>query len=399
MTELSALGALAARSSWPDDYLTRNLAEVSRFIDETTRLEAVRDRDYDGLESDLRAVARWRSWTWKGAQRTTFGNRSRDEVLALRDQAKANLDAFIAASDADLAPLLHDALQTPIAAYEVLKAKAGRLDFLDLLIKARDLIRGNPAVRRELQRCFSHFFVDEFQDTDPLQAEILLLLAADDPEKRTGARSAQSPASSFWSAIRSNPSIGSGAPMWLSTRRSRIDFFVLGRRCCTSPQASALRPRSSLLNLAFAPAMAAIPDGGQAAYVPLEPPKVRDPRTADCDRSAGSEALWRLWQSRRFGTSIHQSLKRSERSSLGWSMTVVGRSRKMANAILIRPHHVAIVFRRFPNFGADITRAYVRALEVATHSSRSCRWALLHDREESSRFETRLRQSNGPTMS
>ena len=66
---------------------------------------------------------------------------SRDEVLALRDQAKANLDAFIAASDADLAPLLHDALQAPIKAYELLKTKAGRLDFLDLLIKTRDLIR------------------------------------------------------------------------------------------------------------------------------------------------------------------------------------------------------------------------------------------------------------------
>ena len=114
MTELSELGSLAPRSSWPGDYLTRNLAEISRFVDETTRLEAVRDRDYDGLESDLRAVARWRSWTWKGAPKTTFGNRSRDEVLALRDQAKANLDAFIEASDADLAPLLHDALQTPI---------------------------------------------------------------------------------------------------------------------------------------------------------------------------------------------------------------------------------------------------------------------------------------------
>ncbi len=180
LTEFSVLGELAARSSWPDDYLTRNLAEISRFI-ETTRLEAVCDRDYDGLESDLRAVARWRSWTWKGAQRTTFGNRSRDEVLALRDQAKANLDAFMEASDADLAPLLHEALQTSIAAYEVLTAKAGRLDFLDLLIKARDLIRDNPAVRGELQRRLSHFFVDEFQDTDPLQAEILLLLAADDP--------------------------------------------------------------------------------------------------------------------------------------------------------------------------------------------------------------------------
>ena len=67
--------------------------------------------------------------------------------------------------------------------YELLKAKAGRLDFLDLLIKVRDLIRDHASVRGELQQRFTHFFVDEFQDTDPLQAEILLLLAADDPRE------------------------------------------------------------------------------------------------------------------------------------------------------------------------------------------------------------------------
>ena len=100
----------------------------------------VRGRDYDGVEATLRGLSRHKNWRRKGAQRTTFGALSRDEVLARRDQAKADLDAFIAASDADLAPLLHQALQAPIADYEVLKAKAGRLDFLDLLIKARDLL-------------------------------------------------------------------------------------------------------------------------------------------------------------------------------------------------------------------------------------------------------------------
>src|SRR5206468_3690402 len=35
--------------------------------------------------------------------------------------------------------------------------------------------------RRYFQERFSHIFVDEFQDTDPLQAAILLLLAASDP--------------------------------------------------------------------------------------------------------------------------------------------------------------------------------------------------------------------------
>ena len=36
-------------------------------------------------------------------------------------------------------------------------------------------------MRGDFQQRFTHIFVDEFQDTDPLQAEILLLLAADDP--------------------------------------------------------------------------------------------------------------------------------------------------------------------------------------------------------------------------
>ncbi|MBZ0149796.1 MAG: UvrD-helicase domain-containing protein, partial [Pseudorhodoplanes sp.] len=178
--ELRQLGALAPLSSWANDRLAMNLSEMARFVQEATRLESVSGRDYDGLEAELRGFSRWRSWGWKGAQRTTFGALSRDEVLSRRDQLKANLDAFIAATDADLAPLLQDALKPAVAGYESLKTKLGRLDFLDLLLKTRDLIRDDAAVRRDLQARFSHFFVDEFQDTDPLQAEILILLAADD---------------------------------------------------------------------------------------------------------------------------------------------------------------------------------------------------------------------------
>ena len=67
--------------------------------------------------------------------------------------------------------------------YEELKARGGSLDFLDLLLKARDLVKSNEVVRRGFQKRFTHIFVDEFQDTDPLQAEILLLLAAADPSE------------------------------------------------------------------------------------------------------------------------------------------------------------------------------------------------------------------------
>ncbi len=171
MQTLAEVGELRRGSSWLEDPLARNLAEIARFVREATRLEAVRGRDYDGLEAELRELARnrqrFKGWNYKGSPKTTFGDLVRADVLARRDGVRANLEAFIAASDADLAPLLHEALQEAIADYELLKSKSGSLDFLDLLIKARDLMRDNEEVRLDLQARFAHFFVDEFQDTDP----------------------------------------------------------------------------------------------------------------------------------------------------------------------------------------------------------------------------------------
>jgi ATP-dependent helicase/nuclease subunit A len=55
---------------------------------------------------------------------------------------------------------------------------SGHLVFHDLLVLARNLVRDNPAARAELHRRFTHVLIDEFQDTDPLQAELALYLAA-----------------------------------------------------------------------------------------------------------------------------------------------------------------------------------------------------------------------------
>jgi ATP-dependent helicase/nuclease subunit A len=59
------------------------------------------------------------------------------------------------------------------------RRKSGRLDFQDLLLLTARLLRGNEDARRELGRRYRHLLVDEFQDTDPLQAEIMLLLASE----------------------------------------------------------------------------------------------------------------------------------------------------------------------------------------------------------------------------
>ena len=54
------------------------------------------------------------------------------------------------------------------------------LNYGDLLILTARVLRENAAVRDALQQKYRFLFVDEFQDTDPIQAEIVFLLAADE---------------------------------------------------------------------------------------------------------------------------------------------------------------------------------------------------------------------------
>ena len=60
----------------------------------------------------------------------------------------------------------------------------GRLDFTDLLGQLRDLLVRDLAARRSLQERFGYLLVDEFQDTDPLQAESVVLLCEREPMAR-----------------------------------------------------------------------------------------------------------------------------------------------------------------------------------------------------------------------
>jgi ATP-dependent helicase/nuclease subunit A len=54
----------------------------------------------------------------------------------------------------------------------------GRLEFHDLLVLARDVLHHRPDVRLAVRAELDHLLVDEFQDTDPLQVEIAVALAA-----------------------------------------------------------------------------------------------------------------------------------------------------------------------------------------------------------------------------
>jgi CRISPR-associated exonuclease Cas4 len=67
-----------------------------------------------------------------------------------------------------------------ISEYEAFKLRAAVLDFDDLLFTCRDVLHAYPLVRKAAAERYSRILVDEFQDTDPVQAEIIFLLTTEE---------------------------------------------------------------------------------------------------------------------------------------------------------------------------------------------------------------------------
>jgi ATP-dependent helicase/nuclease subunit A len=83
-----------------------------------------------------------------------------------------------------LHPLAIRILNPAVEAAVRARRDQGLLAYEDLLLLTRDLLRDRLAVRRYFRERLSHLLVDEFQDTDPLQAELLLLLTASASDAR-----------------------------------------------------------------------------------------------------------------------------------------------------------------------------------------------------------------------
>ena len=115
---------------------------------------------------------------WKDAAASADLSKSVGEAWFERTQ-----DLHEAAKEAleDLRPLIADMLMTGlmdsardcIATFQRAKLEAALLDPDDLLQDAVRLLREAPEVRDELAARYRHVLVDEFQDTDPIQAEII----------------------------------------------------------------------------------------------------------------------------------------------------------------------------------------------------------------------------------
>ena len=364
MRELAALGDHAAAGN-ADDWFVKSLTALGRFVDEQRRWEAVRGRDHDALEAALIVCAGEKHWKWTGF-RSAPPDFPKAELLERRTRLRARLEAFVEAVGADLAPKLRDALWNVVEAYEELKRRAGCLDFIDLLLRSRDLVRDDAAVRSELQTRFTHLFVDEFQDTDPLQVELLLLLASADP------------AECDWRRVRPVPGkfflVGDPKQSIYRFRRADVALYEQVKRQLIAAGAAPVHLTVSFravpaiqeaVNAAFAPRLRG-QSASQAEYVALErhregvdgqPALVVLPVPAPYG-DYGTIVDWRIEES--LPDAVAAFTEWLVRQS-GWTVT---ERDAPTMRVPIQPRHVCVLFRRFRTFGTDMTRAYVRALEA-----------------------------------
>ncbi len=375
LLKIAEVGELAEQAKRASDYLARGLEAFRDLANEITVREAITGhRDYDGLEAELRdfSVPRygrrsWGAWRWKGGGQSYGDGLPREEVLAQRDELQKAFEEFLRDTDAELAALLQEELWPVVLEREALKNKMGGLDFVDLLLCARDLLVGDARVRADLQKRISHIFVDEFQDTDPLQAEIMLLLSADDPGEADFEKVRPLAGKLFV--------VGDPKQSIYRFRRADVVFYERVKQQLVASGGELLHLTSSfrsvpaiqaVVNASFEPVMQGAEDGSQAKYVALtefrdsygEQPAVVALPVPDPYGRGKTLAKYAVEQSYpdAVGAFVHWLVTES-----GWKVEdPSARGRRVP----VEARHVCLLFRRLQSFGEDKTRPYVRALEA-----------------------------------
>jgi ATP-dependent helicase/nuclease subunit A len=113
----------------------------------------------------------------------SFAGRSKALCSAACDEYRVAVAAYDSLCTARREYLDHTMLRVLLELYGERYAEGKRrrsgLDFEDLELIARDLLVAEPGLRRQYAERFAHVLVDEFQDTNPLQNDLLELLGRD----------------------------------------------------------------------------------------------------------------------------------------------------------------------------------------------------------------------------
>ena len=132
-------------------------------------------------------------------------------------------------------------LRPAIRFFEGRRKEENKLNYEDLLMHAARLLQDNPEVRRYFSRKFTHMLVDEFQDTDPIQAEVLMYLKGADREERDWQKLCPEPGSLFL--------VGDPKQSIYRFRRADIDIYNLFKKMVEEGGGEVLRLTTNFRSL------------------------------------------------------------------------------------------------------------------------------------------------------
>lgn len=127
--------------------------------------------------------------------------------------------------------------------YRLWRKNHSILNFQDLLINTADLLRDNAEVRAYFKKRFTHILVDEFQDTDPVQAEIILFLTGSSIEEGSWKNIIPTPGSLFV--------VGDPKQSIYRFRRADIDIYNLVKGIFDGSAGEVLNLYSNFRSLPF----------------------------------------------------------------------------------------------------------------------------------------------------
>ena len=340
---LKTFADLSAHPISRGDLLFRNTEDIRRTAADIEQLRSRGHQDYDGWEARLCMLgAKARDLLQGKGSGAQYGKTvARQPLLDARDALVAAIVEFRNRADADLAALVHEDLQECIEGFEQRKQKAGALDFLDLLMRASSLVTDNAEVRREFQERFRFILVDEFQDTDPLQAELLLALASDERGR-----------------VRPGALFIVGDPKQSIYRFRRADVGIYHEICESLEQAGATRVtlRTSFrsvpaiqraVNAAFSAHMVRDETSLQAGYVELLPSRAdyaapaggRGPASATALRPAAGDAGESRLVAAGGDGRVHPLADRRQRLDRAWCRWPTARHRGRRHLPAVPPLH------------------------------------------------------------
>jgi len=347
------LAEMSAKPRRVNDNLYRGLAPARALAGWIEKAESAGPRDYDSLEGLLLKLGRDLRRDLKKGSGEYGGGVGREDLVLRRDELLRWIEEFRRRADADLAAELREEMRGLVDEYNERKRRAGKLDFVDLLISVRDLVREDAGVRHYLQDRFTHLFIDEFQDTDPLQAEILLLLSSDDRHETDWRRVVPVPGKLFL--------VGDPKQSIYKFRRADIvlyrkvrddlrdrgvGFVKLTRSFRT------VRNIQQFVNSAFETEMTGDVDSGQADWAPLE----QDRADLEARPSVIVLPVPRPYKSRLSKEAVNKCLPDAIAAFIAWLVN--------DSHWGFRARDVAVLFRRRTQGKTDLTREYARSLEA-----------------------------------